>query len=258
MVAPGATSTPVVQDEPADVPVASPVEAPTPTPTESPTAGPTVAPTAEPTASPAPDPTATPVPPLPGEPFDFLVPLDGEVVGVIGVAFDDTLFVHEQPGESSPLTGNLPNLASDVSGTGDGRLLPASAWWRIEWQNVEGWVGSGFMARIGATIDFTSEVIELNGNAGMGAETMTDLGNRVADLLKSEEPTSRIVVSVAPTVGDLGEITLDIVRLGDDALAGYRIHVFGEPAEVGEGFLLDSVEATLLCSRGVSEDGLCV
>ena len=92
----------------------------------------------------------------------------------------------------------------------------------------------------------------------MGAETMTDLGNRVADLLKSEEPTSRIVVSVAPTVGDLGEITLDIVRLGDDALAGYRIHVFGEPAEVGEGFLLDSVEATLLCSRGVSEDGLCV
>jgi hypothetical protein len=171
--------------------------------------------------------------------------------------------IHEQPGENSPLTGNLPNLANDVVGTGEGRLLPASIWWRIEGEGVEGegvegWVGSAFMGRIGATIDFTAQVIELNGNAGMGAETMVDLGNRVADLLKSEEPASRIVVSVAATVGDLGEITLDIVGLGDDALAGYRIHVFGEPAEAGDGFLLDSVEATLLCSRGVSEDGLCV
>ncbi len=171
--------------------------------------------------------------------------------------------IHEQPGENSPLTGNLPNLANDVVGTGEGRLLPASIWWRIEGEGVEGegvegWVGSAFMGRIGATIDFTAQVIELNGNAGMGAETMVDLGNRVADLLKSEEPASRIVVSVAATVGDLGEITLDIVGLGDDALAGYRIHVSGEPAEAGDGFLLDSVEATLLCSRGVSEDGLCV
>jgi hypothetical protein len=219
---------------------------------------PSVVPTAEPTEAPTSVPAVTPVPPLLGEPFDFLVPLDGEVVGVIGVAFDDTLFVHQQPGENSPLTGNLANLANDVVGTGEGRLLPASIWWRIEWEGIEGWVGSGFMARIGATLDFTVQVIELNGNAGMGAETMADLGNRVADLLKSEEPASRVVVSAAPTVGDLGEITLDIVGLGDDALAGYRIHVFGEPAEAGDGFLLNSVEATLLCSRGLSEDGLCV
>lgn len=256
MVAPVPTTTPAAQAEPTEVPAASAVEAPTPT--EAATVPPSAVPTAEPTEAPTSVPTVTPVPPLPGEPFDFLVPLEGEVVGVIGVAFDDTLFVHQQPGENSPLTGNLANLADDVVGTGEGRLLPASIWWRIEWQGVEGWVGSGFMARIGATIDLTAQAIELNGNAGMSAETMVDLGNQVADLLKSEEPASRVVVSVAPTVGDLGEITLDIVGLGDDALAGYRIHVFGEPEEAGDGFQLKSVEATLLCSRGISEDGLCL
>ena len=47
--------------------------------------------------------------------------------------------------------------------------------------------------------------------------------------------------------------------LGDDAVKGYRLRIFAEPAAIADaGFLLNSVEATLLCSRGVTDDGLCV
>jgi hypothetical protein len=76
--------------------------------------------------------------------------------------------------------------------------------------------------------------------------------------MASDDPPSRIAMSVAPVVGDLGEVTYDVVGLADDALFGVRLHVFGDPAEGGEGFVLSNIERTLICSRGVTDDGLCL
>ena len=88
------------------------------------------------------------------------------------------------------------------------------------------------------------------------AETMVELGTVVAEANASTDPPSRIRMSEAPTVGDLGEVTFDVVGLGDDALFGVRLKVFGTP---GDGnFTLKTVERTLLCSRGVSAAGLCL
>jgi hypothetical protein len=241
---------------------ATPVATDTPGPTETPSATPdepTATPTLQPTATPDPTSEPTTTPDLPGDPFDVHVPTDGEIIGVIGVAFDDILEVHEQPGELSPLVGTLPNLADTVEGTGEGRLLPASIWWRVRYEGIEGWAGSGFLARIGDTFDITSEVISRNGGVYPQAETMLALGNMVADIMKSDDPPSRVVISVAPSVGgDLGEITMDVVGLGDDATRGLRLHIFGDSADMGgEGFALSNVESTILCGRGVS-GGLCV
>ena len=63
---------------------------------------------------------------------------------------------------------------------------------------------------------------------------------------------------VAPAVGDLGEVTYDVIGLGDDSIGGWRLHVFGTPSASGEGFLLKTLEATTLCTRGVTTDGLCI
>ncbi len=233
-----------------------PVEATLVPAEETPTAAATLTPEPTPTSEPTATTEPTPTPTLAGEPFDFLVPVEGELVAVVGVFFDDILEVHEAPGENTPLVGELPNLADNVEGTGQGRLLPNSIWWRIRWGDVEGWVGSSFMARIGTTTDVTVEVMNLAGGS-LEAETMLDLGTLVAGLLDSDDPASRVVVSVAPTIGDLGEITMDIIGLGDDALGGLRVTVFGQPNESGEGFTLRTVESTALCSRGVTPDGLC-
>jgi hypothetical protein len=79
----------------------------------------------------------------------------------------------------------------------------------------------------------------------------------VAGTLVVDGPPSGITMSVAPTVGDLGEVTFDVIGIQDDAVRGFRVHVFATPDEGGEGFVLKSVEQTLLCGRGVS-GGLCV
>ena len=90
------------------------------------------------------------------------------------------------------------------------------------------------------------------------AETVVDLGTLVADSFASVDPDSRIVQTTAPSVGDLGEITYDVIGLGDDAQVGWRVHVFGAEGESGESFGLMSAEVTALCGRGVTDDGLCV
>ena len=176
---------------------------------------------------------------------------------MVGVAFDDILEVHEAPGENTPLVGTLAPLADDVVSLGQGRMLPASIWWLVSQGDVEGWVGSRFVTRLGLVDDITSQIVDSVGSIPV-AETMLDLGMLVAAERASEEPPSRIVVSVAPTVGDLGEITIDVVGLGDDSVAGERLHIFGQPTEGGEGFSLMAVEATVMCSRGVTESGLCL
>ena len=193
---------------------------------------------------------------LPGEPIDF-GPAAGDQVAVVGVAHDDVLNVRAAPGTDSDVVAELEPIATGLIGTGRARSLPESIWFEVEVEGVTGWVSSAFVGYLGLTDDATAEVIEILGETP-GAETMLDLGLIVAEAMSSEEPPSRIVMSVAPTVGDLGEVTYDVVGLGDDALGGVRLHVFGDPAESGEGFVLSNVERTFICSRGATDDGFCL
>src|SRR5690606_17005399 len=127
-------------------------------------------------------------------------------------------------------------------------------WIEVDADGREGWVNLRYVAYLGDTRDATSELIP--DMTETRAETMLDLGALVAEAVAADTDAIS-VVSVAPSVGDLGEVTYDVVGFGDDSVLGARIHVFGTPDEGGEGFELKSVEMTILCSRGVS-DGLCV
>ena len=162
------------------------------------------------------------------------------------------------PPEPTPRSSaELAPTATGLIATGRARSLPESIWFEVEVDGVTGWVSSAFVGQLGLTDDATAEVIEAMGETP-GAETMLDLGLIVAEAMASDEPPSRIVMSVAPVVGDLGEVTYDVVGLGDDAFGGVRLHVFGDPAEGGEGFVLSNVERTFICSRGVTDDGFCL
>jgi uncharacterized protein YgiM (DUF1202 family) len=193
---------------------------------------------------------------LPGEPIAF-GPAAGDEVAVVGVAHDDVLNVRSVPGTDSEVVAELEPTATGLIATGRARSLPESIWFEVDVEGVTGWVSSAFVGYLGLTDDATAEVIETLGETP-GAATMLDLGLIVAETMSSDEPPSRIVISVAPTVGDLGEVTYDVVGLGDDALGGVRLHVFGDPAESGEDFVLSNVERTFICSRGVTDDGFCL
>lgn len=245
----------------AAAPTVSPTEAPAPTaaPTASPTSVPesTPVPTVDATPVPSSTPLATSLPTLPGGEWDLFVPARGEIVAVVGVAFDDSLEVHAAPGENSETIANFAPLEDAIVSAGEGRSLPSSIWWRVTMSDIDGWVGSRFMTRLGVVVDVTSQVVDSLGSLP-AAETMVDLAMIVANDRASEDPPSNIVISRAPTVGDLGEIIIDVVGFPDDAVQGERLHIFGQPLESGEGFSLKAVEATIMCRRGVSVEGLCI
>lgn len=194
-------------------------------------------------------PTTGPLPEseLPGTAFD-LAPGPGAVLAVIGVRYDDVLHVRSAPGTDQAVVADLAPVGEGVA-TGRARALTRSIWWEVTTADgTYGWVSARFTARRGPTIDATSEVVARLGGPPT-AETMLNLGKIVADALKSVDPeiTPRIVVVVAPTAGDLGEVTYDVVGLADDSTSALRVHVFGQQDDSGEGFTLKSVEATDMC-----------
>ena len=192
---------------------------------------------------------------LPGEQID-IGPRAGDTLAVVGVAHDDVLNVRIAPGTDQPVVQELDPLSDDVVALGNARALPASIWLEVEAVGGSGWASSSFLAYLGGTTDETAAIVETLGETP-AAETMLDLGLMVAEALASDEPPSRIVMSVAPTVGDLGEVTYDVVGIGDDSVRGFRLHVFGTPDSSGEGFVLKSVEQTVLCGRGLAGE-LCI
>ena len=191
-------------------------------------------------------------PPLPGEPIELFA-RPGQVWSVVGVDRDDVLNVRRAPGVDQDIVATLAPTANDVVTTGAARSLPRSIWYEIEVGDGTGWVNISFLALPGVVDDVTSQVVaDLGGIPA--AETLVDLGRLVASTRASEDVESRIVVVVGPTVGDLGEITMDVIGLADDAAVGERLHVFADEDDSGESFSLSSVEATILCGRGVTDE----
>ena len=190
---------------------------------------------------------------LAGQPWDGFAQ-EGDVLAVLGVAHDDVLNVRAGPGTDTEIVATADPTANDLVATGRARELPRSFWYEVTVDGVTGWVSISFVAYEGGTDDATAEF--LDGDPLPEVETMQEMGELVAEAFASDEPPSDIVQSVAPTVGDLGEVTYDVVGIGDDAGAGYRLHVFATPTESGEGFALKSIERTWYCTRGLSGE-LC-
>ena len=191
---------------------------------------------------------------LPGEASD-LGPEAGDRLVVMGVAYDDTLNVRAAPGANQPIVHELAPTADDLIALGRTRRLPGSFWHQIEVDGISGWVNASFVGQPGPVDDVTASVVQRMGGIPE-AGTMLELGDLIAGALAVDDPPSRIILTVAPTEGDLGEVTFDIVGLEDDAVSGFRIHIFGAPG--GEGFYLDTVEARNFCSRAVDSQGFCV
>ncbi len=191
---------------------------------------------------------------LAGEPWDGFA-RDGDVLSVFGVAHDDMLNVRAGPGTDTDIVATVAPTADDLVATGRARQLPRSFWYEVEVDGATGWVSVAFVAFVGPTDDATAEFLAANGPAS--AETLVDLADFVGTALGSDDPPSTIVQTVAPTVGDLGEITVDVVGIGDDAGAGYRLHLFAEENANGETWDLRTIERTSFCTRGVSGE-FCV
>ena len=229
---------------------------------------------------------------LPGEPYEW-GPDEGTLLSVVGVPHDEVLIVHDVPSgqiiatldisnpyESQLLVREAPSgevIASfdaptgGIVATGRTRRVPDAAWTEAVWDEVRvagltGWARAAYLAPMGLTDDLTAHLIDLLGERPE-ADTLVQLALIVGAAMASEEPPSRVVVVTRPIVFEaLGEVTVDVLNIGDDSLLGFRLHVFATPgaedwmSEDPGPFTLRTVGRTVLCysSRGVTADGLCV
>lgn len=286
----GAAST---EDSPTRATVAettTATSAETTTPADPATAAPSdAAGTTTTSASPTPpdDQEAPPAEDLPGEPYEF-GPDEGMSLAVVGVDHDDVLNVRDVPfgeiiatlGLANPIAFVLEvrampsgepidwfdSWSGAIVATGRTRTLPTTVWHEVQVAGVTGWASGAYLAPIGLTDDITAHLIDRLGGRPEAA-TLTELALTVGEAFASSEPPSRVVVTVGPIIFEaLGEVTVDVLNLGDDSLLGYRLHVFATPAaedwmsEDPGPFTLRTVERTILCHshRGVTTDGLCV
>jgi hypothetical protein len=201
--------------------------------------------------------TATPTPAqTPGERIDIF-PYEDAELAVVSVAADDVLNVRAAPGVSYEIVAELDPLADGIRATGHNRNLDdGSIWAEVEVDGTTGWANTAFLAQLGDTDDTTSRVYPDTADRPV-ADTMVQLGEEVArDVAGADADDVTIVVVDGPSVGDLGEITVDVTGFRDDSVLGERLRIFAVE-EGGESFRLRTIEATTLCRRGVS-DGLCV
>ena len=274
---------------PAEVPDTTPTPTDAATPGDPATAAPSDGADTTPTSA-SPAPTDDQEPPaaedLPGEPYEF-GPDEGTSLAVVGVDHDDVLNVRHVPfgeiiatlGLANPIAYLLEvrampsgapidwfdSWSGAIVATGRTRKLPTTVWHEVQVAGVTGWASGAYLAPIGLTDDITAHLIDRLGEQPE-ADTLVDLALLVGEALASEEPPSRVVVTVGPTTFEaLGEVTVDVLNIGDDSLLGYRLHVFAVPAgdwmsEDPGPFSLRTVHRTVLCHshRGVTADGLCV
>ncbi len=200
--------------------------------------------------------TSTTVP-LPGEEVDIF-PYAGAELGVVGVKANDELNVRSGPGADFEVVTQLHSLDTGIEAAGHNRTVGDTGLWsEVTANGVTGWASATYLAQLGRIDDITTEIAPTPADRP-SAETMLQLGTVVARSRASTDPPSDIVVTGGPDVGDLGEITVDVIGMGDDSILGERLHIFGEPGAGGESFTMRTVERTLLCARGVGDDGLCL
>lgn len=195
---------------------------------------------------------------LPGEQIDIF-PYEGATLAVVGVAADDVLNVRVGPGAGFDVAFTLEPTGSAMA-TGVNRQLDGGQIWaQVEQGGSSGWANTAFLLQPGQVTDETAALYPTPADRP-SAETLTQLATAVADQVSSEEPPSEVTIVEGPTVGDessLSEVTVDVIGLGDDALGGYRLHLFAEEDAGGESFTLRTVEQQLLCLRGVTAENLC-
>ena len=226
---------------------------------------------------------------LPGEPYEW-GPAEGTLLSVVGAPqlplhdvpsgqviatldisnpYESPLEVREAP--SGEFIASIDSLSGGIAATGRTRRLPGSEWPDAVWNEVRvagltGWARAAHLAPTGLTDDVTAHLIDLLGERPEG-DTLVDLALIVGEALATEEPRSLVHTVTRPIVHEgLGEVTVDVLNIGDDSLLGFRLHVFAVPAaedwmsEDPGPFALRTVERTIICHshRGVTADGLCI
>lgn len=151
----------------------------------------------------------------------------------------------ETLGELDPL-GGLATL------TGRAVSVSEQTWAEIEGDDGVGWVASPYL---GAAEEVTEDYSDLPAQQSEAAVADAVAEEALAQLPELDEEDAVLVRAVGDSTEEELQV-LDFAGLPDDSVRGDRLVITVGP-EAGE-WEVTEVEATPICHRGVSEEGLCL
>lgn len=168
---------------------------------------------------------------------------------------------------AGPIHGVLATFerGSEVIPTGECTIVGATDWWQVT--NTDGsligWVSNHFLSDTVLLSPGLGRLEVDHDNAGLQAETIEGLAEQLAIIYGFGEDATITEVNVEGNDASSGNAIYDITGLQDDSVDGYRVDIlfFIERDATGEelfGFSATRIDRRALCSRGVTDDGLCV
>ncbi|WP_208012932.1 hypothetical protein, partial [Nesterenkonia salmonea] len=207
-----------------------------------------------------------------GEETEMFHSEEGAEVGAAGFAPQDgPLLVHAAPSRESDTVGELGPLDA-VELAGRERHHPddekQGSWTEIILADGYGWVESGQLGHgsglfyFGETQDVTQEYLDEVPAAEQSEVIVESVAERVIgpeeEMIDEEGEPAGPDWALISSPEDHGETfyRADVTGYLDDSLAGERLFITVE--RVNGDYELVQVERTLICQRGVADDGLCL
>ena len=200
-------------------------------------------------------PTPVPAPTVAGQVIELEQPEVRVEAVLIGVSSTETVMVHALPGIDQPLAGDVsPGTGIEPMGqafeTEDGLI-----WWQVRAGDIQGWIQPNVAYR-GPAQNITDQMAR--DFAVQGPFESAEVAARaVADQIGADQGASEIIVVSTTEIETppSATVTVDLLDLGDDSVAGFRLIVTSREST---GWQPESIIQAVLCARGVRGDGLCI
>lgn len=207
----------------------------------------------------------------PDEPIDpdvtpCVAPVDTELY--VDVALDDPdggLNMRTAPGVENDIIGVFPRSSALIT-SGDCATLGTFDWWRVEnvEGSLEGWVSSRFLSELPVFNPGLGIAIEDLDNVGASAESLEGLALVIAESYGFDDDATITMTSEDPVIDAQGGMAVfEMTGLKDDASNGYVVEIdfIFDKDEAADGEIVSYTATKVtnysMCSRGVTEDGLC-
>ena len=185
----------------------------------------------------------------------------------VDVALDDPdggLNVRAGAGVDNEVLVTVPRSGELIT-TGGCAPLGSVDWWEVTTSDgsLTGWVSSRFLSDLPVFNPGLGNAIDDPDNVGLSGETVEEILAQIADSYGFDEDVVFSEVDVVGIDAQGVEATYDLTGLKDDASNGYRVVLnlaIERSADGNEvtGYRTLGVTNFALCTRGVSDDGLCL
>ena len=190
----------------------------------------------------------------------------------VDVALDDPdggLNLRLDPGVDGDIIGVFPR-SSEVVTTGECQTIGVTDWWQVvpgEGQGEDGigWVSSSFLSPNLVFNPGLGKAINDTDNIGLGGESLDEMIRNIASTYGFDDDV--VITMIGEPVGadaQGGSVSYNLTGLKDDASDGYQVDIDfildkneDENGEI-ESYTAAKITRYALCTRGVTDDGLCV